>query len=345
MNTLELLADEIDGCLYAAVVRKGVLIDLYQDGVDRAARWGSIYHGKITKFDMRLDAAFIDLGAGLTGFLAAEGAALQSGQMLPVQVKSEGKINSAHENQKLPRLTLKLALDGWFNVDDGAEFLHESAYLRQRLQKTLEAQPEAPRLLTAGPNAMFRALADYGVLRFEHIYVGNRHLLDQMMEACKNHFPALAQSKRLRLFKPEKPGQRLFDIYDTDADIEALNEASVAIDGEGANLIVETTSTLTVIDVNQGGAGNALNVNRAAAVEALRQCRLRNLSGVILIDFINTGSKTERAQLVALLKGLVEEDCGRAQFHGFTRLGIAEITRKRRSASFAEMSKKTSAIP
>ena len=128
MSNAELFIDRIDGDLYAAVVRKGRLFDLYSDVCTTQPRWGAIYFGKIVKIDTKLDAAILDLGSGAMGLLPAKhvhhlgadasetrtgiGALLKAGQNLIVQVKSEGRAASPAENGKMPRLTTKVYLPG-----------------------------------------------------------------------------------------------------------------------------------------------------------------------------------------------------------------------------------------
>jgi ribonuclease E/ribonuclease G len=398
MNGLELLADEIDGRLYAAVVNKGVLTDLYVDPVDTTAGWASLYLGKVIKIDPKLDAAFVDIGDGLTGYLPAKhirhpGAdesetrtgiteLLSGGQMILVQIKSEAKRYTEHEAHKLPRLTMKLYVPGMFLVysptssqvtisrrieNEGvltltaklkgkggwlvqhhaekateAEIAHEAKYLQDAWQSILaakEARKGKPGLLKAGPNALFRAVTDYGAIHFEHIHVGSKKVLDLMTGWCADHVPALATSKRLRLFKPEKTGQRLFDIHDIYAALEALQDGHVHLPS-GGSVIIEPTSAVTVIDVNQGSCGSMSAANQDAAREIARQCRLRNMSGAILIDFINMGQRDERTRLLDTLAEVFADDLANAQVHGFTRLGIIELTRKRRTATLAEKLKK-----
>jgi ribonuclease E/ribonuclease G len=397
-DDLELMADEIDGCLYAAVVRKGVLADLYVDPAVTTAGWASIYLGKVTKIDTKLDAAFVDMGEGLTGYLPAkhvvtdsEGESrpgiaqvLKGGQMILVQVKSEAKRNTVHESHKVPRLTMKLYVPGLFlshhpntsqvSVVSGwkendktnaiaarlkgkggwiirraaenateAEIEHEVQYLQEIGQKILAAKDtrgDKPGRLKAGPNALFRALVDYGAVNFEHIHIGNKAVFDLMTGWCARHLPALATSKRLRLFKPEKPDQKLFDIHDIYSELEALRDQQVYLNA-GGTIIIEPTSAMTVIDVNQGSASGIPEINQAAAREIVRQCRLRNLNGALLIDFINMDQKSERVRLLDVMQALFADDTANAQVHGFTRLGIMEITRKRRTASLAEKLKKT----
>ena len=398
MDGLELLVDEVDGCLYAAVVRNGVLDDLYVDADASAAHWGAFYLGKVIKVDTKLNAAFVDLGNGLSGFLPAKhvrhpgadesetrsgiSSLLTGGQMIIVQVKSEGKRHTAHENLKLPRLTMKLYVPGLFltyspvsnqvtisrliesekllamtaklkgkggwivrhHIEKASEseIEYEARHLQQEWQNIFAASQacgDKPCLLKAGPDALVRALTDYGAINFEHIYVGNKKILGLMTEWCAAHLPALAESKRLRLFKPEKTGQRLFDIHDVYAELENLEDNRVYLES-GATIIIEPSSALTLVDVNQGGAESIAAANQSAARAIARQSRLRGLSGAILVDFINIEQKDERTRLLETLTAAFTNDMANAQIHGFTRLGIIELTRKRRTAAFAEKPKK-----
>ena len=170
----------------------------------------------------------------------------------------------------------------------------------------------------------------------------SQEIFDLLATWCEIHDPALAKSKRLRLYKPEAQGQRLFDIHDIYAELEALEEKKVFL-ATGGSLIIEPTHALIVIDVNQGSATNIVEANIAAAHEVARQIRLRNLSGAIIVDFINMSQKSERAKLLDALERVLADDPAGAQSHGFTRIGIIEITRKRRSAMSYE--KKRSATP
>lgn len=390
----DLLADDVNGALHVAVARKGVLQDLYSDAPQTAVAWGAVYLGKVMKVDTKLDAAIVDLGSGQTGFLPAKhvrfpgsgesetrtgiSSLLSAGQTVLVQVKSEGKRMSEHENQKLPRLTMKVYIPGlclaysplssqvtisrkvenkkilsmtarlkggggWI-VRNHIETADEKDVEReaQLLQETWRgivnmqaAQMGQPGLLMPGPDALHRALIDHGAVLFEHIYAGNKNVLDRVIGWSQKHLPALATSKRLRLFKPEQPGQRLFDIYDLYAELERLRDPRVHLDC-GATLIIEPTTALTFIDVNQGSAGSIAAANQEAAKVLARQCRLRNMSGAILVDFINMTQREDRARLLDLLSEIFADDMAQAQVHGFTRLGIVELTRKRRTASYAE---------
>jgi ribonuclease G len=395
MKDLELFVDEIEGRLTAVIVRNGVVDDLYIDSIaPEAAPWAALYLGKVTKIDTKLDAAIVDLGNGISGLLPAKhvhhpgadkseertsiSSLLNAGQMVVVQVKAEGKSGTANENAKLPRVTMKLYLQGLFltyspsssqvtisrkvekeetlaltarlkgeggwivrhHIDRAAppDVEFESQYLQDKWAKVLAARKalgDKPGLLQAGPDAVCRALIDYGAINFEHIYAGNKKILDTITVWCAGHFPALATSKRLRLFKPEKTGQRLFDIYDIFGALEDLKENSVYLD-DGSSFIIEPTSALTLVDVNQGSAESISAANQSAARTIARQCRLRGLNGAIVVDFINMEQKVERAQLLETVTKVFERDFAHTQVHGFTRLGLIELTRRRRTASLAE---------
>lgn len=117
----------------------------------------------------------------------------------------------------------------------------------------------------------------------------------------------------------------------------------------GANIIIEQLETLTFIDVNtaknQSKKSSALlSVNMEAAKEAIRQIRLRNISGMILIDFINM-DKTEEEALICFLKSEIRKDSIPFHFIDITRLGLVEMTRKKVQKSLAEVIKKPVDLP
>ena len=104
----------------------------------------------------------------------------------------------------------------------------------------------------------------------------------------------------------------------------------------GGYLVIQPTEALTVIDVNTGKYERKskmedafLRTNLEAAREAARQMRLRNLSGIILIDFIDMAQEESRRRLIEALRAFLREDPVKTDFVDITRLGLAEITRKK----------------
>ena len=111
----------------------------------------------------------------------------------------------------------------------------------------------------------------------------------------------------------------------------------------GGYLIIQPTEALTVIDVNtgkyEGGKkkeATFLKINREAAAEAARQIRLRNLSGIILIDFINMEAKEAVDELLSFLGRELQKDPIRTALVDMTRLSLVEITRQKRERTLAE---------
>lgn len=217
------------------------------------------------------------------------------------------------------------------DLDAEAEGLLEEWKL---FRAAAESADKTPRLIKEGPDAIRRVMNDYGAI-FDHIHAGNRRVFERLSGWCAAFNPSLASSKRLRLFKADMPRDKLFDTFDIYGALAMLQEKEILLP-RGGSIIFDKPHAFNVIDVNQGSGASASEVNQDAAREIARQVRLRNLSGAILIDFIGMSHKSERFQLVDTLENLFADDGASAQIHGFTRLGIIEMTRKRRTATYAE---------
>lgn len=115
----------------------------------------------------------------------------------------------------------------------------------------------------------------------------------------------------------------------------------------GAFLIIEPTEALTVIDVNSGKFDKKLSkddyiksVNEEACIEIAKQLRLRNLSGIILVDFINIEREEDKEALISLMKKEIKQDSLKTTVVDFTTLGLMEITREKKYASVYDLIKK-----
>lgn len=114
----------------------------------------------------------------------------------------------------------------------------------------------------------------------------------------------------------------------------------------GAYLIIEPTEALTVIDVNTGKYTGGKSkqetiwkINQEAAREITRQLRLRNLSGIILVDFVDMDGKKEQEQLLALMREQLKKDPLKASAVDMTELGLMELTRKKQKKTLLEQAK------
>lgn len=134
----------------------------------------------------------------------------------------------------------------------------------------------------------------------------------------------------------------LFHLYGLGAQIEEALSKKVWLKS-GGYLIIEPTEALTVIDVNSGKAANNkemerfhLQTNLEAAKEIARQIRLRNISGIIIIDFINLREEESNRTLIDTIKQYIKNDPVETAFIDMTKLGLMELTRKKTTATLRE---------
>ena len=145
---------------------------------------------------------------------------------------------------------------------------------------------------------------------------------------------------KLEHYKGERP---IFDLFNIDAEVAKALARRVDLKS-GGYLIIDQTEALTTIDVNTGGFVGARNfddtifkTNLEAALAIARQLRLRNLGGIIIIDFIDMARDEHQTAVLAELRKQLSRDRTKVTVSGFTQLGLVEMTRKRTRESLAHM--------
>ncbi len=145
---------------------------------------------------------------------------------------------------------------------------------------------------------------------------------------------------KLDHYTGERP---LFDLYNVEQEIEKALARRVELKS-GGYLIIDQTEAMTTIDVNTGGFVGTRNfddtifkTNLEAAQTIARQLRLRNLGGIIVLDFIDMDSEEHRAAVLEELRKALARDRTRMTVNGFTQLGLVEMTRKRTRESLAHV--------
>jgi ribonuclease G len=135
----------------------------------------------------------------------------------------------------------------------------------------------------------------------------------------------------------------LFDLYNVDAEIAVALQRRVDL-RSGGYLVIDQTEALTTIDVNTGGFVGVKNfeetifkTNLEAAQAAARQLRLRNLGGIIIIDFIDMTQESHREAVVVELKKHLRRDRTKTMVGEFSPLGLLEVTRKRTRESLSQI--------
>jgi ribonuclease G len=172
----------------------------------------------------------------------------------------------------------------------------------------------------------------------QSIRIDSRMQFEQL-EAFGNAFTPTSVSKLVH-YKGERP---IFDLYNIDDEVARALARRVDLNS-GGYLIIDHTEALTTVDVNTGGYVGARNfddtifkTNLEATQAIARQLRLRNLGGIIIIDFIDMTREDHQATVLAELRKQLLRDRTKITVSGFTQLGLVEMTRKRTRESLAHM--------
>ncbi|MBU0914982.1 ribonuclease G [Aquabacterium parvum] len=228
------------------------------------------------------------------------------------------------------------------NAEDATdeELALDIAYLRKTWGTVREQGMKAPpgTLLYQELNLAQRVLRDLVTEQVQTIRIDSMIQFDAL-KAFGAEFTPTAVDK-LAHYKGERP---IFDLYNIDTEIERALARRVELKS-GGYLIVDQTEALTTVDVNTGGYVGARNfddtifkTNLEAAQAIARQLRLRNLGGIIIIDFIDMLREDHRDNVLAEFRKQLGRDRTKVTVSGFSPLGLVEMTRKRTRESLAHM--------
>ena len=220
------------------------------------------------------------------------------------------------------------------------ELAGDVTYLR-KTWATIVAQAQrlpATSLLYQDLDLAQRVLRDFANDDTTRIQVDSRETYQRLSEFAGEFTPAV--SPKLHHYTGERP---LFDLYNIETEIQRALSRRVDLKS-GGYLMIDQTEAMTTIDVNTGGYVGARNfddtifkTNLEAALMIARQLRLRNLGGIIIIDFIDMESAEHRDSVLAELKKALARDRTRITVNGFSQLGLVEMTRKRTRESLAHV--------
>jgi len=228
------------------------------------------------------------------------------------------------------------------NAEDASdqELADDIAYLRKAWQRIREASTRLPAasLLHQDLSLLQRVLRDMVGERTASIRVDSLEQFETLKAFGVEFMPAAAQ--KLQHYKGERP---IFDLHSIDEDIAKALGRRVELKS-GGYLIVDQTEALTTVDVNTGGFVGARNfddtifkTNLEAAQAIARQLRLRNLGGIIVVDFIDMERDEHRQAVLTEMRKQLARDRVKTMCGGFSQLGLVEMTRKRTRESLAHM--------
>jgi len=287
-----------------------------------------------------------DKGPKLTAQLTLAGSDLVFRPLQP-GVSISRRIDDAADRQRLTALVEGLVPDdtpSGFIVRTAAREVPDEALVadagrlteRWRDIRHARASAKAPAMVYAGPGPGCRAVRDFGGPGVQNIFTDDTQTLSEMKAFCEAEAPDLAS-----LVQHHGGAAALFEAFGVEEQIDAALSPVVALVG-GGSLIISQTPALTAIDVNTGGADGgsrqrtAQMVNQDAAVEAARQIRLRNLSGLIVIDFVSVRDEASKRETLEALRESCAADPVGPHVVGYTRLGLVEMTRPRHGLSLGD---------
>jgi len=199
------------------------------------------------------------------------------------------------------------------------------------------AKRPAPFLVYQENNIVMRALRDYLRADIGEVIVDNNDIYEQAREQLQYSTPQ--DLPKLKLYDDESP---LFQRFQVESQIESAHERHVRLPS-GGSIVIDHTEALTAIDINSAKATGgrdieetAFNTNLEAAEEIARQLRLRDLGGLIVVDFIDMSSTKNQKEVEKRLERAVEMDRARIQLGRISRFGLLELSRQRLRPTLAE---------
>ncbi len=255
-----------------------------------------------------LGACFIEYAQGKDGYLPLnklpKGVIVKQGDLIPVRLTSQA------QKGKRASFTAKIDYSGF---DNSEELRNKAAHLSKY-------------------SFLYRSETSY-TDRINKVFRQNEY--DEIVTDLKDVFDLLQKDfSNVRLYD---------DLFGLDKLYSLRTALSEALDRNvwlkcGGFLIFDKTEAMTVIDVNSGKFTPAkgtdkesayMNVNKEAAEEICRQLRLRNISGIVIIDFINLSNENDREELLEILKECSQSDTVTVMVLDITQLGLVELTRKK----------------
>jgi ribonuclease G len=221
-----------------------------------------------------------------------------------------------------------------------SELLADIQYLQRIWSGIAEQAKTAPpqTLLYQELNLPLRVLRDFVHDDTSRIVIDSRETYTRMQSFSQSYVANV--TPRLEHYQGERP---LFDLFQVEDEIEKALSRKVELKS-GGYLIIDQTEALTTIDVNTGGFVGGRNfddtifkTNLEAAHAIARQLRLRNLGGIIIVDFIDMDNAEHKAAVLEEFRKALSRDRTRMTVNGFTALGLVEMTRKRTRESLAHV--------
>ncbi len=248
------------------------------------------------------------------------------------------KITNYGEKRRLKKMAQKLKPDGFgLIVRTVAEKISEDAFLKDMnslqstwddIQKTIRKTP-APTLVYSEPERTSKVIRDLFTDEVSRVLIDNRALHKKLYSYVKSLNSSMAP--KIQYYD----SGYIFETYNVIEQIEESLQRKVWLKS-GGHIVIEHTEALVSIDVNSGKfigrkdqEKNSLKINMEAAVEIARQLRLRDIGGLIVIDFIDMNDAANKSRLVKTFKQEMHKDRAKIVVSNLSNFGLLELTRQR----------------
>jgi len=294
---------------------------------------GSIHIGRVKKISKNINAAFVEIEYNKE----RQTVYFDMPDVRYIIFADEKEHNVLHEGDdiviKISKLPIKNKLAGaTANISDVSTEVLDNIKARKNYIKS-------PSMLYAGESDYIEIIKDRLKYTTFDIVTDIKEVYEKILSFLKENHSELAD--RVRLY--EDPMISMNKLYSIDTLFESALDKRVWLK-DGGYLFIEPTEALTVIDVNTGknvqkkdASAVKLKTNLEAIKESARQMRLRNISGIIVIDLINTADKSEVDLLYHTMKDYLKEDRLNTVAIDITKLCLFEITRRKRKPSLLEV--------
>ena len=196
----------------------------------------------------------------------------------------------------------------------------------------------APRMVHKEPDILIRAIREHFTKEFRRLLIDDHDAYRALVAYLEQVAPTLVP----KVHFSEERDQTLFERFQVDDQLRRAMDRKVWLPS-GGHLVIDRTEALTAVDVNTGkfvGKENledtVLHNNLEAAEEIARQLRLRDIGGIIVIDFIDMETKKNREDVLSRLRSALARDKTTTQVHSVSSLGLVEMTRKNVSSGLVE---------
>lgn len=309
---------------------------------------GDIFCGLVTENKNNINSSFVLINDGNKVYFPE---VVKCGTLLPVMIKKKGSFD------KKDLATSELSIPGIFSVVFenrvitrtngkimGADCVErESVYLKQKLDSLYKYSEtrKCGSLLYKAINPIISTVFSVNFDEFDEIITDDELIYKEFQDLYAEYERiGININKKLSFYEDKLVS--LYSIYSLKAKIDEAISKKIWLPS-GSYLYIEKTEAMTVIDVNSGNTSinkdkeyTFHKINLEALNEVVSQMRLRNLSGIITVDFLKNRENKYKEDLIYNANALLKHDKRNAVCHGYTPLGLVEFSRKRTEPSFYE---------